>query len=132
MVASRRLTFGCGKFSGAFRLAALDDFRNRFLLSPHSPTFCDVHPSDEAAFASQAVGRRLNAHDAARSRERFAEGRHDRALRNRWTGSPTSISTTTTSDADPGENSVVARYRCLECDQIEEFQQLLIEHGSSR
>ncbi len=27
-----------------------------------------------------------------------------------------------------GENSVVARYSCLECDQIEEFQQLLIEH----
>ena len=27
-----------------------------------------------------------------------------------------------------GENSVVAQYRCLECDQIEEFQELVIEH----
>jgi hypothetical protein len=27
-----------------------------------------------------------------------------------------------------GENSVVGQYRCLECDQIDEFQELVIEH----
>jgi len=27
-----------------------------------------------------------------------------------------------------GDNRVMARYRCLEYDQIEEFQQLVIEH----
>jgi hypothetical protein len=27
-----------------------------------------------------------------------------------------------------GENSVVGQYRCLECDQIDGFQELVIEH----
>ena len=35
----------------------------------------------------------------------------------------------TTSRSQPRQNGVVTLYRCLECDQIEEFQQLVIEHA---
>lgn len=30
---------------------------------------------------------------------------------------------------EPRQNGVVAQYRSLECDQIQEFQQLVIEHA---
>jgi hypothetical protein len=47
-----------------------------------------------------------------------------------WTSTAGSTfpATPTPSDAESGENSIVARHRCLECDQIEEFEQLVIEH----